>query len=30
MPVAGQQIDQPLDYVSATIVGLGAYALYLP
>jgi hypothetical protein len=29
VPVPGQQIDQPLDHVSATIVELGAYALYL-
>ena len=29
VPVPGQQIDQPLDDVSATIVDLGAYALYL-
>jgi hypothetical protein len=29
VPVPGQQIDQPLDYASAPIVGLGSYALYL-
>lgn len=29
VPVPGQQVDQPLDYVSATIVELGSYALYL-
>jgi hypothetical protein len=29
VPVPGQQVDQPLDYASATIVELGAYALYL-
>jgi hypothetical protein len=29
VPVPGQQIDQPLDHASATIVELGAYALYL-
>ena len=27
--VPGQQVDQPSDYASATIVELGAYALYL-
>jgi hypothetical protein len=29
VPVQGQQVDQSLDHVSATIVDLGAYALYL-
>jgi hypothetical protein len=29
VPVPGQQVDQPLDYASATIVELGSYALYL-
>jgi len=29
VPAPGQQVDQPLDHVSATIVELGAYALYL-
>ena len=29
VPVPGQQVDQPLDYASATISQLGAYALYL-
>jgi hypothetical protein len=29
VPAPGQQVDQSLDYASATIVDLGAYSLYL-
>jgi hypothetical protein len=29
VPVPGQQVDQPIDHASATIVELGAYAVYL-